>query len=54
MDPLLFITTDKLCSPVIEQWLLLNPITSLYYLFTETDILLEETLNPGSALHLSR
>lgn len=54
MDPLLFITTDEFCSPAIEQWLLLNPIPSLYCLLTETDLLLEESRNPGSTLHLSR
>lgn len=54
MDPFIIYYNRELCSPVIEQWLLLNTITSLYCLFTETHLLLEETRNPGSTLHLSR
>lgn len=54
MDPLLFLTTDKLSSPMIGQWLLLNSLTSLYCLFTEMNALLDETHIPGSTLHVTR
>lgn len=52
-DPLLFLTRNKLYS-FIKQLLLLNPNTSLYRLFTETDALLAKTYAPENTLHLTR
>lgn len=50
-DLSMFLTTNILF--FIKQWLLLNPITSLYRLFTETNALLEKTYDPENTLHLT-
>lgn len=50
---LLLLITNKLYS-FIKQWLLLNPITSIYIPFTETDALLEKTYAPENTLCLTR